>query len=135
MGEQAQNEAVERIKKEFNGLVISEEQSANNKFDIMGKYQGKEISFEVKWDIMAEKTGNVAIEYESRGKMSGISVTKACYWIYKISGKFYLIKTEKIKEEINNKAYHRNVTGGDYGSNTKMYLITVPKFISWGKEI
>lgn len=135
MGEDAQREAIDFIKKEFEGIVILEEHSTIKEFDIKGKYKDKEITFEVKWDIMAEKTGNVAIEYESRGKMSGISVTQADYWIYKILSKFYLIKTEKIKEKIKRRSYYRDVTGGDKGSNTKMYLVKVPIFISWGKEI
>ena len=45
---------------------------------------GKKI--EVKYDRKAHKTGNIFIEYESRGKKSGILATDADYWIYKIEG-------------------------------------------------
>ena len=39
---------------------------------------------EVKTDRLTEKTGNVYIEYESRGKPSGIVTSQADYWVYKI---------------------------------------------------
>ncbi len=44
--------------------------------------KGKKV--EVKTDRMTHKTGNVFIEYESRGKPSGIATTDADYWVYKI---------------------------------------------------
>ena len=135
MGEEAQTGAIERIKKEFEGIVIVEKRSRNKNFDIKGNYQNMEIRFEVKWDIMAAKTGNVAIEYESRSKPSGISVTQADYWIYKIQDEFYLIETIKIKEAISKGLFHRIVTGGDTGSFTRMYLVKVPNFINLGKKI
>lgn len=37
---------------------------------------------EVKTDFMAHETGNIAIEYESRGKPSGIAVTEADFYAY-----------------------------------------------------
>jgi hypothetical protein len=37
---------------------------------------------EVKTDFIAHRTGNLAIEYECRGKPSGISVTDADYYAY-----------------------------------------------------
>ena len=44
--------------------------------------KGKKV--EVKTDRLTHKTGNVFIEYESRGKPSGIATTDADYWVYKI---------------------------------------------------
>lgn len=37
---------------------------------------------EVKTDFMAQETGNIALEYESRGKPSGISITEADFYAY-----------------------------------------------------
>jgi hypothetical protein len=39
---------------------------------------------EVKCDTKAHSTGNIFIEFESRGKPSGIATTDADYWVYKI---------------------------------------------------
>ena len=41
-------------------------------------------NFELKTDRMAHKTGNVYVEFQSRGKDSGIRVSKADTWIFKI---------------------------------------------------
>jgi len=47
-------------------------------------FNGNSTKIEVKVDYMAHKTGNVFIEYSSRGKPSGIATTDAKYWIYRI---------------------------------------------------
>ena len=44
---------------------------------------GKHI--EVKNDRLIHKTGNLFIEYESRNKPSGLAITTADYWIYRMS--------------------------------------------------
>ena len=51
---------------------------------------------------MAHITGNIFIEYESRGKPSGIATTDANYWIYKINElNFALIfDVIKLKEKL-----------------------------------
>jgi len=41
-------------------------------------------TIEVKLDLLTQKTGNIAIEYRSRNKKSGISTTKAKYWAFVI---------------------------------------------------
>ena len=39
-------------------------------------------TIEVKRDFLAAKTGNVFVEYESRGKPSGIATSTADYWAF-----------------------------------------------------
>jgi|TARA_R110002167_G_scaffold60384_2_gene170660 hypothetical protein len=41
-------------------------------------------NFELKTDRMAHKTGNVYVEFQSRGKDSGIRTSKSDTWIFKI---------------------------------------------------
>ena len=41
----------------------------------------KSKRLEVKRDFWIGRTGNIAIEYESRGNPSGISTTQAEYWV------------------------------------------------------
>jgi hypothetical protein len=43
-------------------------------------FRGKK--FEVKTDFHSHKTGNIAIEYKSRGKPSGISTTESDFYVY-----------------------------------------------------
>jgi hypothetical protein len=93
--------------------------------DVLG---GK--SFEVKRDYKASQTKNIAIEYECRGKPSGIAVTEAEVWAIDLGrGTWVVIETQRLKELA--KAHWRNrVIGGDVGSNTKMVLIPLSQLAS-----
>jgi hypothetical protein len=133
-GQNAEREAIELIIRKYNLNIDDISSCETNEYDF--KINSRNETYEVKNDLMAQKTGNIAIEYESRGKSSGINVTKANYWIYKFAGLFFLFETQKIKEELfTNKNYYRNVTGGDFDSNTKMYLIKIPTFKNWGIQL
>ena len=59
---------------------------------------------EVKNDIMAAKTGNIAIEYFNSKKQesSGIDVTKADMWVHIIGGQIFAIATANLKDFIKN---------------------------------
>jgi hypothetical protein len=53
---------------------------------------------EVKRDFLALKTGNIYVEYESRGKSSGLSKTKANWYAFVLSEQLVIfIETEKLK--------------------------------------
>lgn len=79
-------------------------------------------TYEVKEDFQCGQTGNTVVEYECRGKDSGITTTEADYWIYKFDDGFYQISVPKLRQVIKEQLYFREVVGGDRGSNTKMYL-------------
>lgn len=56
---------------------------------MLGQLKEQEIAqifsnkkIEVKTDFLAQETGNIALEYESRGKPSGISTTEADFYAY-----------------------------------------------------
>jgi hypothetical protein len=57
--------------------------------------QGKRI--EVKSDKLAHKTGKVFVEYESRGKRSGIATTQADYYCFEVKGIFILVSVPTLK--------------------------------------
>jgi len=81
---------------------------------------------EVKYDQMAHITGNIFVEVYFREKASGISVTQANYWIFKIKEKSYslIINTEKLKELC--RIVHQTdglVRGGD---NNSSYGVLIP---------
>jgi len=81
---------------------------------------------EVKTDRMTEQTGNVYIEYQSRGKPSGIKTTQADFWVYKVAnGKAIVIETIELKKLLRqlileNKAIV-GVKGGD--DNTSLGVL------------
>ena len=91
--------------------------------------------FECKNDRRAKDTGNLAIEYECSKKPSGISTTKADFYVYFIEGTrtWYEIPTDDIRTLINEKKYTRNIAGGD-GWKTRMYLFPCSMFESYKNE-
>lgn len=98
-----------------------------------------DITVEVKEDFMCKTTGNVFVEYETRGKESGIATTEADYFCYHLHRKdgvlVVLIPTERLKESIANKEYSRTVCGGDKGSFTKGYLYKADAIVAMGEVI
>jgi len=97
---------------------------------------GKTI--EVKMDFGAFKTGNVYIEYSSRGKLSGLATSTASFWAIYImseSGErlqdnpmlkmnphdienIIMVSTDKLKNIVKQKAFRKKVKGGD--NNTSL---------------
>lgn len=63
---------------------INEDNETNIYYDIECKMGRVKFTVEVKSDYMAERTGNLAIEYynSKQGKPSGITVTKADLWVH-----------------------------------------------------
>ena len=99
----------------------------DNKWDLKFKKDGKYTTVEVKEDFTCERTGNVGLEFSCRGSLSGISVSQADLYCYKLhepcgATRVYLIKTDRLKQLINDKQYFRIVNGGDFGSNSLNYL-------------
>jgi len=134
-GQLAEREAIEKLQVHF-PEISDFKQSDTKDYDIQGILDGQPVTFEVKNDLMAHKTGNVAIEYKCRGKASGLSTSKADYWIYKFDNTFFLFKTDTLRQQLfDKKNYFRLVTGGDIGSNTKMYLVKVKALRTWGMEL
>jgi hypothetical protein len=99
-----------------------------NAYDLkMQTDKGNIITIEVKEDFTCQRTGNVGVEFECRGKPSGIEVSKADLYLYKVhepdgNKRLYVIKTSKLKEMIRDEKYFRIVSGGDPGSNSMNYL-------------
>ena len=86
---------------------------------------------------MCVDTGNVAVEYSCRGKLSGISTSEADFYIYKLEtrdkGIHYIMhKVSDLKQMIERKEYFREVNGGDRGSNSLNYLFKYNVFAGSG---
>lgn len=103
---------------------------------------GSKITVEFKEDWKWSETGHTVVEYECRGKPSGIKVSKADFYIYRLRGsppeiphRHYIFKTSRLKWIKDNNMYKDIKVGGDKGSQTKMYRLTVDEFIKWGKEL
>jgi hypothetical protein len=108
------------------------EYSNDFKYDLkLGQIKEKELgdilndkSIEVKTDLQAAETGSVFVEYESRGKLSGISKSEADYYCFVVSkDSFILIKTEKLKDKCR-KFLNTNLdtVGGDNNTSKGILL-------------
>ena len=94
-----------------------------------------DTSIEVKTDFEAYRTGNVFVEYESRGKRSGIAVTQAEYYAFIILDKcqeirsIVLIETERLKVIARKKLGTRyDISGGD-DNTSKGVLVKVAELL------
>ena len=94
--------------------------------------EGKKI--EVKTDRITQRSTNVFVEYESRGKESGIAKTQAEWWTINFYSKdkfcFNItLKTKDLKNIIKNNTF-KKIPGGD--NNTSWgYLIPISKLIDY----
>ena len=82
---------------------------------------------EVKTDKICQRTGNIFVEFESRGKDSGLATTTAVYWVYCLWSEvrkeqtYVFIPTRRLKKLIKQNNY-REMKGGDNWTS-KGYLI------------
>lgn len=105
----------------------------NRIYDIIVEYKDKKISYEVKTDSFCDyhnDTGNIFVEFESRGKESGISVTKADWFVtyFKNFNEIWYIKTEDLKSLIEGENIPKTKDSGDLGSGTRGYLVNRYKY-------
>jgi len=127
-GEEGEEEIIAYMKKKGFNLI---ERCKNKNYDFKMNYNGHEYSYEIKTDIYRD-TGNIAIEIESWGKLSGLSITKADYFVtyFKHQGEIWNISTinliNLINKNIDKMRFVENA--GDPGSNTKLFLINKNKF-------
>lgn len=103
------------------------EKNKTIEYDMTVKIGRKKYKCEVKYDIMAEKTGNLAIEFYNPklGKNSGIASTESHIWIVVVNDKgnktIWAINTDKLKAFIKANSPKRIVSvGGD--DNASLYL-------------
>lgn len=78
---------------------------------------------EVKTDYQAHKTKNIYIEYESRNKESGISISQSQFYAFILSNEtIILIETKRLKELCRKYiGTDRDIKGGD--NNTSKGII------------
>lgn len=115
------------------------------KFDIDLEYgqiredRVADIFTKAKIEVKSERgmwmqTGNIAIEYESYGKPSGIKATESDYWFHNlcIDDEEYctlVFKTETLKKIVDKIDKFKSVSGGDHNAS-KMILISLQKLFS-----
>lgn len=99
---------------------------------IDGEYKGGDIYIpeinemvECKFDRMAHKTGNIALEVGYKGNPSGIVTSKSKWWAVGIKKGFFIILTEELKMTC---VLYDTINGGDNG-NSKIKLIPIDDLV------
>lgn len=124
--------AIENEKKvasffEKQGCIVHEIND-DKEYDLLIEKDGDMKKYELKTDYFVTKehdSGNVFVEYECRGKASGISTSTADWWIFYLIHlkELWFIKTEDLKQVISEFHFNTTHTAGDEGSRTKGYLV------------
>ncbi len=111
------------------------ESNDNNKFDLKMIKKNKEVTYEIKTDVLVtptKDTGNLFVEFKCRNKPSGIETSEAEWFVtyFKHLNEAWFIKTDKIKSLLADKSNFFKVitTAGDKGSNTHGYLVNRKKY-------
>lgn len=109
------------------------EKCKDNRYDFSMSYNGVAYTYELKTDMYCSPendTGNLVVEIECRGKGSGLSVTKADYFVtyFPHLGEIWNIGTQNLKLLIDEAGIKLKEGKGDPGSNTKFYLIKRNKY-------
>jgi hypothetical protein len=97
IGESGQNLIISLL----NDFSLDVKTNKNNEYDISCLINDFFYTFEIKYDVMANSTGNIAIEYYNpkSDKPSGITATKANYWICILNPEqIYISTVENLKK-------------------------------------
>tara|TARA_R110000803_G_C11863315_1_gene307456 strand:+ start:297 stop:641 length:345 start_codon:yes stop_codon:yes gene_type:complete len=107
------------------------------KYDLkIGQAKEKELgdifndkTIEVKFDLQALKTGNVYVEYFSRGKLSGISKSIADYYCFCFGETYHIIETSILKNRCRKYLNtSRDKKGGDNNTSKGVLLPLIELF-------
>lgn len=101
--------------------------------NIAEEYLGSVLSqkkIEVKFDKIALDTGRVFVEFECRGKPSGITTTEADFWAFVFLNSVIILVSKQRLVALCNDAYNNNkvVNGGDNNS-ARGFLVDIEKLV------
>ena len=91
---------------------------------------------EVKRDFMVSRTGNLAIELESRGKASGLAITTAEWWAFVLDGPVFngevllFIKTDRLKKIVDKIKIDKGTIRGGDNNTSELVLVPVQELAS-----
>lgn len=113
------------------GEFISD--NKDNKYDLLITKDGKELTYEIKTDVYCKPdrdTGNMFIEFECRGKDSGVRVSQADWFVtyYKHFNELWYIRTTDLLKLVETEDMRMTSNSGDAGSNTRGYLLPRHKY-------
>lgn len=95
-------------------------------------FHDETVKVEVKKDDWTTKTGNIAIEFECRGKPSGISITKADFWCHVVGHYFVLVfPVDFLRKVCDNLKYDENYVKNVGDKNSSGEKVAKVVLIPW----
>jgi hypothetical protein len=112
--------------------------NSNFKYDLeVGKVAEQALAdilenktIEVKRDLKAKTTGNVFVEFESRGKPSGIATSEADFWCFVLGDRFVLIEADALKKLVEPLKGTKSERRGGDNNTSKGVLIKTHNLIT-----
>lgn len=127
LGTEGENYAIQLFTELDIKAEKNEDKETRKFWDLDCKHGKKKFTAEVKYDIMAQRTGNIAIEYYNSKSCepSGIEVTTADIWLHILrdgaNKTCWVASVAELKKFIKNNDPFKNLTGvGD--NNACIYL-------------
>jgi hypothetical protein len=125
VGEDGEDVVIKDLKS-LGGIFVSN--NKDNRYDVIMNLNNKEVKYEIKTDVFCRPdndTGNIFVEFECRGKFSGLLVTEAKWFVtyYKHLREIWYIQTDVLKKIITENTMPRTEFSGDENSNTKGWLV------------
>jgi len=143
-GEQGESFITSWLCENANGVLLSDNKTNTHDVTIQFPERNNTIwsgiqTLEIKTDVLVKPerdTGNLFIEYHSRGKPSGISVCKADFFItyFKHLREVWVISTSNLKKLIEEHNFRTVTNAGDENSRTCGYLIPRAKYREYFKR-
>ena len=108
------------------GLLCEKAKGKNEFYDIIADYELQSVLFEVKYDQMVGRTGNLALEFwnPKLNKPSGIMVTLADFWVFCFGNplEVWICEVEGLKVFMENNKPSRTIdVGGDKNASLMLY--------------
>jgi hypothetical protein len=125
--------SVDRVKHYLEAIGCTDiKENDDSAYDVSFVLKNKTRTIEVKEDFMYHITGNVAIEYYSRDKDSGVTSSKADIWCYVLDrgigyDGIYFVSLAKLRKYLQENKFPEK-DGGD-NLTSKLYLLPITSFI------
>lgn len=108
------------------GFICEKSQGKNSFWDLRVEFGLDDIFFEIKYDVMSDRTGNLAVEYFNPKSMkpSGVTITQSDFWVYCLgaASELWISSVEDLRNFIKEEKPHRLVdVAGDSNASLMLY--------------
>ena len=123
-GKEGEDLLISLLKKAKISCERNESKEERSYYDVKAKLESSSITCEVKNDLYASKSGNIAIEvYNPKSnKKSGLTITKSDLWVHIVDGNVWVARTADLKGFIEtNKPLREVEKAGDGNATILLY--------------